>query len=251
MFSSQFCHSPPRPWRKISGRPVAAGVDHVHLAAEHGLDAGQGRPVERSSRSSRRRRRTRGRARPRRKALAGSARTCPMNPDTPLPYQRPCASRSTSIRRCTRTGTSSPRSPSAASTSSSRTRAQSTWAIQRLTPEQLKLCVQETHRPEHVLAAEPYPGAVETITRWHEQGHFIHITSHRATDAHAHTSEWLDEHRPAARRAVLLLRQDRPLRRDRDRRPDRRLAGQPRAAPSTPGSPRRRSSTRGTGISTA
>ena len=68
---------------------------------------------------------------------------------------------------------------------------QATWAIKRLTTEQLKLCVQETHRPEHVLAAEPYPGAVETITKWHEQGHFIHITSHRATDAHAHTSEWL------------------------------------------------------------
>ena len=68
---------------------------------------------------------------------------------------------------------------------------QATWAIQRLTPEQLKACIQETHLPEHVLAAEPYPGAVETITSWHEQGHFIHITSHRAADAHRHTSEWL------------------------------------------------------------
>ena len=34
-----------------------------------------------------------------------------MKPGTPLPYQRPCASRSTSTRRCTTTGTSSPRSP--------------------------------------------------------------------------------------------------------------------------------------------
>ena len=42
---------------------------------------------------------------------------------------------------------------------------QYTWAIDRLTPEQLKICVQETHRPEHVLAAEPYPGAVEAITQ--------------------------------------------------------------------------------------
>jgi uncharacterized HAD superfamily protein len=69
---------------------------------------------------------------------------------------------------------------------------QYTWAIDRLTPEQLRICVQETHRPEHVLAAEPYPGAVEAIANWHAEGHFIHITSHRATDAHQHTSQWLD-----------------------------------------------------------
>jgi 5'(3')-deoxyribonucleotidase len=68
---------------------------------------------------------------------------------------------------------------------------QATWAIKRLTPEQLKACIHETHTKELVLSAEPYPGAVETVTRWHEQGHFIHITSHRATDAHPHTSEWL------------------------------------------------------------
>ena len=70
---------------------------------------------------------------------------------------------------------------------------QSTWAIDGLEPEQLKTIVDETHSPEHVLKAEPYPGAVEVITRWHEQGHFIHITSHRATDTHAHTAEWLEQ----------------------------------------------------------
>ena len=69
---------------------------------------------------------------------------------------------------------------------------QYTWAIDRLAPEQLRACVEETHSAEHVLAAEPYPGAVETITRWHEQGHFIQITSHRATDAHPHTARWLE-----------------------------------------------------------
>jgi hypothetical protein len=68
---------------------------------------------------------------------------------------------------------------------------QDTWEIDRLQPEQLRACVVETHSPEHVLAAEPYPGAVEAIARWHDQGHFIHITSHRAADAHPHTSEWL------------------------------------------------------------
>jgi 5'(3')-deoxyribonucleotidase len=43
-----------------------------------------------------------------------------------------------------------------------------------------------------VLAAEPYPGAVESVNDWHEAGPFIHITSHRATDAHEATARWLD-----------------------------------------------------------
>jgi hypothetical protein len=69
---------------------------------------------------------------------------------------------------------------------------QLTWAIDRLDAEQLRTCVTETHQPESVLAAEPYPGAVEAIARWHRQGHVIHVMSHRAADAHDHTSEWLD-----------------------------------------------------------
>jgi hypothetical protein len=68
---------------------------------------------------------------------------------------------------------------------------QDSWAIDLLDPEQLKACVTETHTPERVLAAQPYPGAVQTIRTWHEAGHFIHITSHRPAGAHPHTSEWL------------------------------------------------------------
>ena len=68
---------------------------------------------------------------------------------------------------------------------------QLTWEIDRLRPEQLKVCIQETHARDVVLRAEPYPGAVETVRRWHEAGHFIHITSHRATTAHDATAEWL------------------------------------------------------------
>ena len=75
---------------------------------------------------------------------------------------------------------------------------QYTWAIDRLEPEQLKACVDETHRAEHVLAAEPYPGAVEAIQRWHEQGHFIHITSHRA-DRRAPAHERVAGRRSASR----------------------------------------------------
>ena len=65
------------------------------------------------------------------------------------------------------------------------------WHIDRLRPEQVKACVEETHREAHVLAAEPYPGAVEAIRAWHEAGHFIHITSHRDTAAHDATECWL------------------------------------------------------------
>ena len=70
---------------------------------------------------------------------------------------------------------------------------QYTWAIDGLEPAQLKACVKETHRAEHVLAAEPYPGAVETIQRWHEQGHFIHITSHRQSGCQEATAAWLNK----------------------------------------------------------
>jgi len=69
---------------------------------------------------------------------------------------------------------------------------QLTWRIGHLRPEQVQVCVEETHREATVLAATPYPGAVETIRAWHELGHFIHITSHRTTDAHAPTARWLD-----------------------------------------------------------
>jgi uncharacterized HAD superfamily protein len=66
------------------------------------------------------------------------------------------------------------------------------WHIDRLRPEQVKACVQETHSEEQILAAEPYPDAVETVRAWKEAGHFIHITSHRDTTAHGATERWLE-----------------------------------------------------------
>ena len=66
------------------------------------------------------------------------------------------------------------------------------WHIDRLRPEQVKACVAETHSEEQILAAEPYPGAVEAIRAWKEAGHFIHITSHRDTAAHHATERWLE-----------------------------------------------------------
>ena len=66
------------------------------------------------------------------------------------------------------------------------------WGVGQLDTEQLRACVGETHTEEWVLAAEPYPDAVETVRGWHEAGHYIHITSHRATDSRAITARWLD-----------------------------------------------------------
>ena len=66
------------------------------------------------------------------------------------------------------------------------------WEIDRLRPEQLRAAVKETHSEPHILASEPYPGAVETVRGWHEAGHFIHITSHRAADSSDATGRWLD-----------------------------------------------------------
>src|SRR3954453_13973535 len=70
---------------------------------------------------------------------------------------------------------------------------QFTWGITRLKPEQLQLCIEETHSEEAILAGRPYPGAVETVNAWHAAGHFIHITSHRADRCHDATARWLGE----------------------------------------------------------
>lgn len=68
---------------------------------------------------------------------------------------------------------------------------QFTWGITRLREEQLRLCIEESHSDETILAGEPYPNAVEAVCRWHRAGHFIHVTSHRAPDRHKPTAQWL------------------------------------------------------------
>jgi 5'(3')-deoxyribonucleotidase len=70
---------------------------------------------------------------------------------------------------------------------------QRTWGITQLPEEQLRACVVETHEDRNILAAQPYPGAVETVESWSRAGHWIHITSHRATTCHAATAEWLSK----------------------------------------------------------
>jgi uncharacterized HAD superfamily protein len=70
---------------------------------------------------------------------------------------------------------------------------QFTWGITRLKPQQLQVCIDDTHQEAAILAGDPYEGAVETVNAWHDAGHFIHITSHRAEDCHQATADWLDQ----------------------------------------------------------
>ncbi len=71
---------------------------------------------------------------------------------------------------------------------------QFTWGITRLKPEQLRICIEESHCDERILAGVPYPGAVETVRRWHEaEGHYIHVTSHRDARCAAASERWLRE----------------------------------------------------------
>ncbi len=66
------------------------------------------------------------------------------------------------------------------------------WGITALERDALIHCVEETHSDENIESAEPYPGAVETVRRWHDEGHWIHVTSHRAGGTRAATERWLE-----------------------------------------------------------
>jgi beta-phosphoglucomutase-like phosphatase (HAD superfamily) len=66
------------------------------------------------------------------------------------------------------------------------------WGITALERDALVHCVEETHSDANILAAEPYPGAVEAVRGWREHGHFIHVTSHRRASASEATGRWLE-----------------------------------------------------------
>jgi uncharacterized protein len=69
---------------------------------------------------------------------------------------------------------------------------QSTYGTTRLRDDQFAVCIAETHREPTIMAAEPYPHAVEVVNRWHADGHFVHVTSHRDVAAHDATARWLE-----------------------------------------------------------
>jgi uncharacterized protein len=70
---------------------------------------------------------------------------------------------------------------------------QFTWGITRLRPDQLELCIEESHSDDSILTGKPYPGAIETVRTWSDQGHFIHITSHRSKACAEATARWLED----------------------------------------------------------
>jgi hypothetical protein len=71
---------------------------------------------------------------------------------------------------------------------------QFTWGITRLKPEQLEICIEESHSEQSIMDGRPYSGAVETVRRWHdEEGHYIHVTSHRDPACSSVTARWLAE----------------------------------------------------------
>ena len=66
------------------------------------------------------------------------------------------------------------------------------WGITQLERDDLIAAVEETHSDENIENAEPYPGAVEVVSRWYGEGHWIHVTSHRAGPTRAATERWLE-----------------------------------------------------------
>jgi len=68
---------------------------------------------------------------------------------------------------------------------------QTGWGVTQLDTHELRAAVRETHSDENIAAGEPYPYAVETVRAWHDEGHWIHVTSHRARDTYVPTADWL------------------------------------------------------------
>ena len=123
------------------------------------------------------------------------------------------------------------------------TSTRSPGTIDRLRPEQLKACIAETHAERHRPGGRAVPrrrrGRRAAGTR---PGHWIHITSHRATEAHERDRRagWSGIGLPYDE---LHCSYDKITRcpRARHRRARRRQPGQPPAARSRPGSSARRS----------
>jgi uncharacterized protein len=66
------------------------------------------------------------------------------------------------------------------------------WGITALERDAVIHCVEEIHSDENIEAGVPYPDAVETVRGWREDGHWIHVTSHRRDGTAAATARWLD-----------------------------------------------------------
>jgi FMN phosphatase YigB (HAD superfamily) len=63
----------------------------------------------------------------------------------------------------------------------------------RLSEEQLRACIADTHSDAAIAGARPYAHAVETVSAWFAAGHRIAITSHRAERSQTATQRWLTD----------------------------------------------------------
>ena len=240
---------PPRPCRNSSGGPsppVSTTLTSLPSISIRRVSAGQS---TRHPRARRRRRRRSWSAPGRDEAVAGAVEdVLDRRSARRSRVVTPCASRSTSTPRCTTTGTSSRPIAKRRFGVDLPYEEQLTWGITQLRPEQLPRLRRRDPPEQHVLAAEPYPGAVETI-RALARGRALH-PHHLAPRATTRTTPTA----ALARRASacpydeLYCSFDKVARcvRARDRRPDRRLAGEPAARPRKRVSRPPRSCTRGT-----
>jgi uncharacterized protein len=54
--------------------------------------------------------------------------------------------------------------------------------------------VEVAHRPEEILAMAPCPDSLETVARWKQAGHLIHIVTGRPTRTLETSQQWLSDH---------------------------------------------------------
>ena len=66
------------------------------------------------------------------------------------------------------------------------------WGITVLERDAVIHCVEETHSDDNIAGAVPYPGAVQAVSSWHSDGHWVHVTSHRRAASAAATATWLE-----------------------------------------------------------
>jgi uncharacterized HAD superfamily protein len=66
------------------------------------------------------------------------------------------------------------------------------------------------HRPEKILGMPPCPGALETLARWKQAGHHIHIVTGRPTDTLETSRQWLSDHDIAFDSFTMVDKYQRP-----------------------------------------
>ena len=248
MFSSQFCHWPPRPWTNTIGSRVArADVDVVDRPCRRSRPGAGGRAQSTVRQSGCGGHavvvaREAGRSHARRAGRWGRSTWASWL----LGYGPWRRSRSTSTRPCITTGICSSGSCCERYGVELPYEEQYDWGITRSSATRSSTASRRRHSDENILAGVPYEDAVETVRDWHEQGHWIHVTSHRRDRRPPGDRALARADRHALRRPALLVRQGHPLRRARDRRARGRQPGQHRAGARGRASCRPRSSTPGT-----